>query len=419
MSTRNGPIVSTILFKDGERFPILQDEQGTPLWNPTLYVTTQLRNASLAPSTTKAALDAIKLLNAWADSERINLEARLARRQVLSEIEIQLLATFLTRRAATSAHNSRPLSLARYVSRVRAAPGAAHSQVDPHTAYNRITAVASYLDWLAKYLLEREAGGVDQAAALAIALMGERLKGKRGRKRKSSIGARMGLDDPQKTLLDEMVGAGNAINPFPPEVQTRNAVILDLLDLGLRAGELLALKVSDFDFQANTFTVARRHGDRSDPRRSQPVVKTRDRILPITDDLAQRVLGYVSNERKGCTASRRHEFLLVTHKLGPHHGQPMSYQALSKAFAKLREAAHGRLDGLSPHVIRHTANDRFSRQMDSQGTPPAQEEKMRSYIMGWREGSGSAATYTRRHTQRKAMEASLRLQKSKRERGPA
>jgi len=134
-------------------------------------------------------------------------------------------------------------------------------------------------------------------------------------------------------------------------------------------------------------------------------------VLPITDELAQRVFGYVSNERKACLDSKRHLFLLVTHKVGPHHGKPMSYQALSKSFAKLREAAGGRLDGLSPHVMRHTANDRFSQQMDSHGTSPAQEEKMRSYIMGWREGSGSAATYTRRHTQRKAMEASLFLQK--------
>lgn len=119
MSIRTGSVVSTILFREGERFPILLDEQGTPLWNPPLYVTTQLRNASLAPLTTKAALDATKLLNAWVDSERINLEARLAHRQFLSGIEIQLLATFLRTRAATAALNSRPLSLVRYASRVR------------------------------------------------------------------------------------------------------------------------------------------------------------------------------------------------------------------------------------------------------------------------------------------------------------
>src|SRR5262245_55304296 len=114
MSTSNGPTISTILFRDEERIRILQNERGDLLWNPTLYVTTQLRNASLAPSTTKAALDAIKLLNAWADSRGINLEARLARRQFLSDIEIQLLATFLRTRAATAALDNRPLSLARY-----------------------------------------------------------------------------------------------------------------------------------------------------------------------------------------------------------------------------------------------------------------------------------------------------------------
>jgi hypothetical protein len=42
--------------------------------------------------------------------------------------------------------------------------------------------------------------------------------------------------------------------------------------------------------------------------------------------------------------------------------------------------------------------------------PNAKEEKMRSYMMGWKEGSGTAATYTRRHTERMAREAQLKLQ---------
>ena len=45
--------------------------------------------------------------------------------------------------------------------------------------------------------------------------------------------------------------------------------------------------------------------------------------------------------------------------------------------------------------------------MDKRGASPAEEDKMRSYIMGWKEGSGTAATYTRRHIENKAMDKEM------------
>jgi len=41
-------------FSDGERYPLLIDGQGLPLWYPTLFTTTQVRNASKAPNTMAA-----------------------------------------------------------------------------------------------------------------------------------------------------------------------------------------------------------------------------------------------------------------------------------------------------------------------------------------------------------------------------
>ena len=50
--------------------------------------------------------------------------------------------------------------------------------------------------------------------------------------------------------------------------------------------------------------------------------------------------------------------------------------------------------------------------MDSMNNPLSQEEqeKMRSYIMGWKEGSGSATHYNKRFLRMKANEAALKLQ---------
>jgi len=50
--------------------------------------------------------------------------------------------------------------------------------------------------------------------------------------------------------------------------------------------------------------------------------------------------------------------------------------------------------------------------MDKRRVSSAEEEKIRSYLMGWKGGSGTASTYTRRHIERKAREAALLLQGS-------
>ena len=63
-------------------------------------------------------------------------------------------------------------------------------------------------------------------------------------------------------------------------------------------------------------------------------------------------------------------------------------------------------------VLRHTWNDFYSEEMDKNRVGEEQEKKTRSYLMGWSETSGTAATYTRRHIRKKAQAASLQLQKN-------
>ena len=87
----------------------------------------------------------------------------------------------------------------------------------------------------------------------------------------------------------------------------------------------------------------------------------------------------------------------------------MSLAAMGKVFEKLRTQCSD-LSGISAHILRHTWNDRFSEQMDESNISVDREHKIRSYLMGWAETSGTAAEYTRRHTRKAAMAASLALQ---------
>ena len=74
---------------------------------------------------------------------------------------------------------------------------------------------------------------------------------------------------------------------------------------------------------------------------------------------------------------------------------------------------HPELKELSGHRLRHTWNNNFSALMDQQDppVPEAKQDQMRSYLQGWKPGSGTAATYNRRSIVKRAQEASLELQR--------
>lgn len=87
-------------FADGERFPMLLDESGVPLLHPTLFALTQLRARNLAANSISNSLRAIGLFYSFLETRQIDLEARLAKCQLLSLGEIEALVEgFRVRRA--------------------------------------------------------------------------------------------------------------------------------------------------------------------------------------------------------------------------------------------------------------------------------------------------------------------------------
>jgi integrase len=78
------------------------------------------------------------------------------------------------------------------------------------------------------------------------------------------------------------------------------------------------------------------------------------------------------------------------------------------------KAVSPKLYALTGHKLRHTWNRKFSELMDSMDNSPSEErqEQIRSYLMGWKPGSGSAAHYNKRFRQEQANKAALALQES-------
>jgi integrase len=224
----------------------------------------------------------------------------------------------------------------------------------------------------------------------------------------ASSAEREGIAPDVRIKLHEATRPDSADNPWKERhSRKRNALMVDwLYHLGVRRGELLSVRVSDVDFRRSIVAIMRRPDDAGDPRRNQPTVKTRARELPISPGLLEATRDYVINVRASLPKARRHEFLFVASDTGA----PLSMSALAKVFAVLRAKVPQLPDDLTPHVLRHTWNDRFSEEMDQRKVEEATERKARSYLMGWSETSGTAATYTRRHVREKAKRVSLELQ---------
>ncbi len=413
MSIQNEHSVRFIKFTNGERYPLLINGQGIPHWYVTLFTTTQIRNASKAPNTIAAVLSAIRVLINWSHFFCIDLESRFAHRNFLTAQELESLCSYTQTKVEELKRQKPKVIKLRNFESVRGSVKLCRNTVSSSTQYIRMSYIADFLEWLAIRLIERDNRYVDDNSLNRIKMMRRIFSSRRPHKNiHSREKAKKGLTLHQQTLLLDVIKPGSVKNPFSHSLQIRNQlIVLILFHLGLRAGELLALRVIDFDFQQNTVLVARRHDNADDQRTYQPVVKTADRRIPVAEYIIQVVSNYILQDRQQFIKARKHDFLFVTHQKGPFEGQPLSIKGLTKVFNEIKKVAPEHFESLTPHILRHTANDRFSELMDQRCISSAEEEKMRSYIMGWKEGSGTASTYTRRHIEAKAKEAALKLQK--------
>lgn len=83
--------------KCGERFSVLVDEEGIPLFYPTLFTTWILRANSLAANSITNALNALKALSAWEARLDIDLVSTFTQGVLLDHNQIRDLCDFLQR----------------------------------------------------------------------------------------------------------------------------------------------------------------------------------------------------------------------------------------------------------------------------------------------------------------------------------
>lgn len=407
--------VRVAVFADGERFPLLLGPHGTPLLEPMLFVTTELRMKNLAANTIANALRSLQLFKAFLESRGIDLRERFSDGSVLKLQEIEALAHACRRPLEEfyDAVGGKEFRMAAAPARGRIESlrsklkSAAEHAVAPAVTATRLQYIRDYVGWLSEIHLAQRQATLQHRRDLRTAVDAFRQALDSRMPRAVASLEREGIPLEIRARLHDVTRPDASENPWADAfARHRNALIVDwLYHLGLRRGELLSIRVSDIDFRRGVVHITRRPDAPDDPRRNQPVVKTRAREVPLSPVLLDTTRSYIVELRAARPKARKHEFLFVAAS-----GAPLSMPGLAKVFTVLRAKVPDLPKNLSPHVLRHSWNDRFSEEMDRNKVPEDTERKARAYLMGWSEMSGTAAAYTRRHVREKAKRVSLELQ---------
>lgn len=378
----------------GEHIPLLIDAHtGLPIARPNQFVLVARRDRCQA-ATLKSDLAALSVVLAWAKTSGLDLNDVLDRGAGLEQARLVALIDAL-RIDYRKRSQSNVLALRRPL-------------VSVGVWANRIAVAREYIAWnLANTLAKCEPGTlryqhVRERREELIRAFDARMP------RVRATSARKGLEPALKARLFEITRPDAVENPFQAAVRQRNALIVDVLQtLGLRRAELLKLRTAHFrPGPKPTLLVERRPDDPDDPRLHQPQVKTRDRLLPLDEPLAERIHRYITVERRRIPNAKRMPFLFLSRS-----GKPLSLTGVNKIFEQISRW-HGEFKGqLSPHVLRHSANDDLSETLEASGCDAEAAKAVRNYLNGWEPNSSQSSTYTRRFVEAKAQEISLAHQR--------
>ncbi|ELU7888511.1 site-specific integrase [Salmonella enterica] len=393
--------INSFILSSAERYCLVIDNSTKlPIYYPNLFITTQIRNSSKSVSTMiSAAASLIVLLN-FINERNINLEERILTKKFFSLSEFDDLRDFTQKR-----HVSENISKVVSISKKK------DTFITSQSHYNRLTVIYKYIEWLSLEITENQ----DKLFINNLNRCLRSIKAQRpAKKGRNNLIKSKALSKEDVDFLFEVIRLNSEFNPFKRETQRRNRlIILMLYMLGIRGGELLNIKIQDINFSSNQVSIIRRADEKSDLRVIQPLVKTNERIIPINDNLAKELYNYIQNERRKVAKNKKHDYLFVVHRRGLNEGNPLPITSYHRVIKTIKKAAPS-LKTLTGHSLRHTWNLEFSKKLDSMDNPLSEErqEKIRSYLMGWKEDSGTAKIYNRRFINEKANEVALQLQNS-------
>ncbi|MEQ9916415.1 site-specific integrase [Pectobacterium aroidearum] len=386
--------IKKFITSGGERgYLILDKNTELPVYYQNLFLTTNVRNKSATASTIEIVATNLLIFSRFLDSRKINIVERIENKEYLSLAEIDDLIRYANQRFDKQKIINIKLMNNTFIAK--------------RTFSYRIHVFSRYLNWLCG--LVHSAKGIN--AKYEVDSFIDSIKAHIPKHSSLNMNERSekSLNEEEIKILFHLLEIGGIENPFHKEVQIRNRLIFTLLlSLGLRAGELLNLKVDDFDLRDNTLSIIRRHDSKEDRRSYQPLVKTGERVIPLSDELANEVLNYIINSREKMTKRKKHSFLLVTHCTGKTAGEPLSISAYEKIISTLKRASP-KLSSLSGHRLRHSWNYVYSKEIEGSQLEYSKRKDLRNYLMGWSKESKMSENYNFKYIVKKEKDAVLRV----------
>lgn len=397
--------VRTVVLSNGERYSLVVDKRsGLPLYSPNLFLTCRVRNTSQSHASIAASAGCLIVLLRFCVESGIDLADRFARCIYLSGHEIDSLRDFCTLNFSKWSYfeETTRYPLKQLFREKR--------RVAKNTIYRRLTVIANFLKWYAMQLVPMHQREHDDIKGMVSALLYSRPIPKL---RNSGL-VDKALSAAQIACLLDVIEPESLNNPFSLSVRRRNRLMVLLeYELGIRGGELLNIRVEDFDFSNNTLLIVRRADQHDDTRVRQPLVKTQDRQLIVSDWMISEIHNYLITDRNRISNSKKCAYLFITYKDGPTQGKAFSITAYTKMWHTIQQH-RPLLKDVTAHRLRHTWNYRFSKLMDSEhfDLTESEQEAIRSVLMGWKQGSGTARLYNKRFVEKVALEAGLKLQET-------
>ncbi|EON5807458.1 tyrosine-type recombinase/integrase [Escherichia coli] len=389
--------VKKFIMSSGERGCLILDKKSNlPTYYQNLFLTTDIRNRGATASTMEIVATNLLIFSNFLDGRGIDIIERVELKKYLSVAEIDDLVRYAKQRFDRQKIINIKSTNYRFIAK--------------RTFSYRIHVFSRYLKWLCG--LVHSSKGIHAKYEVDVFIESIRAHITRNSSLNMNEISEKSLNEEEIKVLFRLLEIGGIENPFHKEVQVRNRLIFTLLlNLGLRAGELLNLKIDDFDLRDNTLSVVRRHDSKEDGRSYQPLVKTGERVIPLSDELAREIFDYISNSREKMTKRKKHNFLFVAHCTGKNAGEPLSISAYEKVISTLKRASP-ELYNLSGHRLRHSWNYMYSKGIEGAELEYNRRKDLRNYLMGWSKESIMCDRYNYKYISQQEKDVVLKVYKS-------
>lgn len=222
------------------------------------------------------------------------------------------------------------------------------ARLSPATVNRILAAVASFYEWA------QLAGHFDSPSPFErVQARASFMISDRHRPFLSGIARRSTLKRPLRVKVPHRLPrplTGEQLDSLFAALRSRRdvAIMRLMLDSGLRPGETLGLKLTDISYGRRRVTICWREDH---PRGARAKSRT-ERVVDLHEAVTLTAVNdYILNERPVESAS---PYVFLVGGRGARGLQPLSYDALVRAFSRACARAGIRAKGTTPHALRHT-----------------------------------------------------------------